>query len=62
MFAKPLHVGHLLDAVIGECLKRLGRAVGNEVLGDVHLGDWGLQMGLIITELRARRPELDLFQ
>lgn len=60
--AKPLHVGHLRSAVIGEALKRMGRAVGHEVLGDVHLGDWGLQMGLIITELKKRKPELSYFQ
>ncbi len=59
--AKPLHVGHLRSAVIGESIKRLCRACGNEVLGDVHLGDWGLQMGLIITELRERRPDLIYF-
>ncbi|MDO4615126.1 MAG: arginine--tRNA ligase [Lachnospiraceae bacterium] len=59
--AKPLHVGHLRSAVIGESVKRLVRAVGNEVLGDVHLGDWGLQIGLIITELQERRPELPYF-
>ena len=59
--AKPLHVGHLRSAIIGESLKRLGRFVGHEVIGDVHLGDWGLQMGLIITELRERKPELPYF-
>lgn len=59
--AKPLHVGHLRSAVIGESLKRINRKVGNEVLGDVHLGDWGYQMGLIITELRKRKPELSYF-
>ncbi len=59
--AKPLHVGHLRSAVIGESVKRLVRAVGNEVLGDVHLGDWGLQIGLIITELQERKPELPYF-
>ncbi len=52
--AKPLHVGHLRSAVIGEALKRIGGALGNEMLGDVHLGDWGLQMGLIIEELKDR--------
>ena len=52
--AKPLHVGHLRSAVIGETLKRIGRALGNEMIGDVHLGDWGLQMGLIIEELKDR--------
>lgn len=60
--AKPLHVGHLRAAVIGESIKRLTRAVGNEVLGDVHLGDWGLQMGLIITELKKRQPDLPYFK
>ncbi|MFV0527713.1 MAG: arginine--tRNA ligase [Lachnospiraceae bacterium] len=60
--AKPLHVGHLRSAIIGESLKRLCRFVGNEVLGDIHLGDWGLQMGLIITELQHRQPELPYFQ
>ncbi|MDO4523203.1 MAG: arginine--tRNA ligase [Eubacteriales bacterium] len=60
--AKPLHVGHLRSAIIGESLKRLGRFMGHEVIGDVHLGDWGLQMGLIITELGKRQPELVYFQ
>jgi len=59
--AKPLHVGHLRSAVIGESIKRILRFVGNDVVGDVHLGDWGLQMGLIITELKARQPELVYF-
>jgi len=59
--AKPLHVGHLRSAIIGESLKRLGRFVGHEMIGDIHLGDWGLQMGLIITELRHRKPELVYF-
>ena len=59
--AKPLHVGHLRSAVIGEALKRLLRAVGHDVKGDVHLGDWGLQMGLIITEVKERQPDLPYF-
>ncbi len=59
--AKPLHVGHLRSAVIGESLKRIGRFMGHEVIGDVHLGDWGLQMGLIIEELKKRKPELAYF-
>ncbi|WP_022748397.1 arginine--tRNA ligase [Lachnobacterium bovis] len=59
--AKPLHVGHLRSAVIGESVKRLARFMGNTVIGDVHLGDWGLQMGLIITELKLRKPELVYF-
>lgn len=56
--AKPLHVGHLRSAVIGEAVKRMNRFAGYEVIGDVHLGDWGLQMGLIIEELHERKPEL----
>lgn len=59
--AKPLHLGHLRSAVIGEALKRIGSAVGHETIGDVHLGDWGLQMGLIIEELKDRnQTEFDL--
>ena len=59
--AKPLHVGHLRSAIIGESIKRIGRFMGHAVIGDVHLGDWGLQMGLIITELRERKPDLVYF-
>ena len=59
--AKPLHVGHLRSAVIGESVKRMSRYIGHNVIGDVHLGDWGLQMGLIITELHERKPELVYF-
>ena len=60
--AKPLHVGHLRSAVIGESLKRILRYTGNKVTGDIHLGDWGLQMGLIITELHHQKPELPYFE
>ena len=59
--AKPLHVGHLRSAIIGESIKRMGRFMGHNMIGDVHLGDWGLQMGLIITELQERHPELVYF-
>lgn len=59
--AKPLHVGHLRSAIIGESVKRIGRFMGHNMIGDIHLGDWGLQIGLIITELLARRPELPYF-
>ncbi len=59
--AKPLHVGHLRSAIIGESVKRIGRFAGHNMIGDVHLGDWGLQMGLIITELKTRRPDLVYF-
>lgn len=59
--AKPLHVGHLRSAIIGESIRRMGRRLGHHMIGDVHLGDWGLQMGLIITELHERKPELPYF-
>lgn len=59
--AKPLHVGHLRSAVIGESVKRTARFMGHNVIGDVHLGDWGLQIGQIITELRERQPDLPYF-
>ena len=59
--AKPLHIGHLRSAIIGESLKRIVRFMGHNVTGDVHLGDWGLQMGLIIAELELRNPELPYF-
>lgn len=60
--AKPLHVGHLRSAIIGESVKRIGKFMGHTMIGDVHLGDWGLQMGLIITELKERKPELVYFK
>ncbi len=59
--AKPLHIGHLRPAIIGEALKRLHAFMGYHTIGDVHLGDWGLQMGLIIAELQERQPELPYF-
>lgn len=59
--AKPLHVGHLRPAIIGESIKRIAKYAGHNVIGDVHLGDWGLPMGQIITELRERKPELPYF-
>ncbi|MBP3633207.1 MAG: arginine--tRNA ligase [Oscillospiraceae bacterium] len=59
--AKPLHVGHLRSAIIGESLKRIHRYFGNKVIGDIHMGDWGLQMGLIMEEVRERQPELPYF-
>ena len=59
--AKPLHIGHLRPAIIGEALKRLYKFLGYNTIGDIHLGDWGLQMGLIIAELQERQPELCYF-
>lgn len=59
--AKPLHVGHLRSAIIGESIKRIAKFLGNDVIGDVHLGDWGLQMGMVISELKRRKPQLPYF-
>ena len=59
--AKPLHVGHLRPAIIGESIKRIYRYFGDKVIGDIHLGDWGLQMGLVIAELQERQPDLPYF-
>ncbi len=60
--AKPLHVGHLRSGVIGESVKRICAYMGNKVIGDIHLGDWGLQMGLVINEIKNREPELVYFK
>ncbi len=59
--AKTMHVGHLRSLIIGDALKRLYRFVGDRVIGDVHFGDWGLQMGQLITELRREKPDLPYF-
>lgn len=59
--AKPMHVGHLRSAVIGEAIKRLYRVQGHNVIGDVHMGDWGLQMGHLISELEVEQPNLPYF-
>ncbi len=59
--AKALHVGHLRSAIIGESVKRIAAYVGHDVVGDIHMGDWGLQMGLIIYELQLRQPDLPYF-
>ena len=59
--AKPLHIGHLRTAIIGESVKRILQYMGHRVIGDIHLGDWGLQFGLIIEELRDRKPDLPYF-
>lgn len=59
--AKPLHVGHLRSAIIGESVKRIARYMGHNVVGDIHLGDWGQPMGLIMNELKIRKPELVYF-
>lgn len=59
--AKPLHVGHLRSANIGESIKRICKYVGNDTLGDVHLGDWGLQMGMVILGIKREQPSLVYF-
>ena len=59
--AKPMHVGHLRSAVLGEAIKRILRAQGHTVIGDVHMGDWGLQMGHLISELAEEQPDLPYF-
>ena len=59
--AKPLHIGHLRSAIIGESIKRIAKYLGHDVIGDVHLGDWGLQMGMVISEVERRNPELPYF-
>ncbi len=59
--AKPLHIGHLRSAIIGEALKRIAAGAGAQAFGDIHLGDWGLQMGLVITELKVRHPDWRCF-
>ncbi|MDO4938647.1 MAG: arginine--tRNA ligase [Lachnospiraceae bacterium] len=57
--AKPLHIGHLRSAIIGESIKRLGAYMGHNMIGDVHLGDWGLQMGLIIEMMPDHTVSID---
>ena len=59
--AKPMHVGHLRSAVIGDTLQRLLRFLGDRVTSDTHLGDWGLQMGHLVTELHDEQPDLIYF-
>lgn len=59
--AKAMHVGHLRSSIVGECLKRLFRYLGHKVIGDIHLGDWGTQMGMLICEVRRRWPDLPYF-
>lgn len=59
--AKPLHVGHLRAAIIGEAIKKMGKFLGHKVIGDVHLGDWGLQIGMVIAGVKRRNPELPYF-
>ncbi|MCC6142587.1 MAG: arginine--tRNA ligase, partial [Candidatus Hydrogenedentes bacterium] len=60
--AKLMHVGHLRSTIIGDSLQRILRFVGHEVVSDVHQGDWGTQMGMVITEVQRRWPDLPFFQ
>jgi arginyl-tRNA synthetase len=60
--AKPLHVGHLRSAIIGEAIKRIGKEQGHDVIGDIHMGDWGTPMGMLLAELEDRHPEWPYFQ
>jgi arginyl-tRNA synthetase len=55
--AKPLHVGHLRSSVLGESIKRIERFIGHTVFGDIHLGDWGTPMGMLLAELQDRHPD-----
>ena len=59
--AKALHVGHLRPAIIGESIKRILRYSGHKVIGDVHMGDWGTPMGLVMAEIEFRNPDLPYF-
>ncbi len=59
--AKPLHVGHLRSAVIGDAVKRIARSLGHTVIADIHLGDWGTPMGMLIAELEQRHPDWPYF-
>ena len=60
--AKPLHVGHLRSAIIGESLKRVARELGHDVVSDIHMGDWGTPMGMLLAELEDRHPDWNYFQ
>lgn len=60
--AKPMHVGHLRSLFIGDALQRIFRFVGDDVTSDIHMGDWGTQMGMIMMELKHAQPSLPYFQ
>lgn len=60
--AKRMHIGHLRPTIIGDSIKRLFRLRGDDVLGDIHMGDWGLQMGMLIAEIERRHPDLPYFE
>ncbi|MFZ9035424.1 MAG: arginine--tRNA ligase [Francisellaceae bacterium] len=60
--AKPMHVGHIRSTLLGDCLQRIYRFCGDRVISDVHLGDWGTQMGMLIEELKRMHPDLVYFE
>lgn len=60
--AKGMHVGHLRSSIIGDSLVRLHRFLGDTVIGDNHVGDWGTQMGMLLCELKLRKPDLPYFK
>lgn len=60
--AKPMHVGHLRASIIGDSLRRLFAFAGDRTISDVHMGDWGLPMGMLIAEIASRQPDLPYFQ
>ncbi len=59
--AKPMHVGHLRSTIIGDCLQRLLNFAGDKTISDIHMGDWGKPMGMLISELKTTHPELPYF-
>jgi arginyl-tRNA synthetase len=59
--AKHMHVGHLRTAIVGDTLRRILKSAGYHAIGDIHMGDWGLQMGMVISELEHRFPSLPYF-
>ncbi len=60
--AKSMHVGHLRSSVVGDALKRILRFMGDEVIGDIHLGDWGLHIGMVINGIKKTHPDLPYFK
>lgn len=60
--AKPLHVGHLRSSVLGEAIKGIARFAGDQVTGDIHLGDWGTPMGMLLAQLEEQYPDWPYFQ
>jgi arginyl-tRNA synthetase len=59
--AKRMHIGHLRPSIIGDSLQRIFRFDGHRVISDIHMGDWGTQMGQLIMEIKRRQPDLPYF-